>query len=62
MRTLTFALLAAAIAHAQDQEPKPHRARELLAGVREIGVPGVPGLLSVYGDDAFPVLAAPTRG
>lgn len=28
----------------------------LLDGVKEIGVPGVPGTLAVWGDDAFPVL------
>jgi len=29
-------------------------------GVKEIGVPGVPGVLSVYGEGAVPILAAPS--
>jgi hypothetical protein len=34
----------------------------LQAGAREIGIPGLPGTLSVVGEDAFPVLCAPSGG
>jgi hypothetical protein len=53
MRPLCIALLLTATAAAGDLD-------ELLEGVRNIGVPGVPGTLSVFGDKAFPVLCADT--
>ena len=34
----------------------------LLDGVTEIGAPGVPGPLCVYGSEAFPVIVGPIRG
>jgi len=55
MRFLPLAplLLLVAPLHADDVE-------FLLQGIDEIAIPGVPGLLTVHGDRAFPVIAAPT--
>ncbi len=61
MRTLTraFTLLLAAAAARAGGDDDGDRIRD---GVRRIGVPGVPGLLSVCGAKAFPVVVAPAAG
>ncbi len=67
MRTLVAAALAFLLAGTvRAEEPPPPwyepDARELLAGVGEIGIPGIPGLLSVFGDRSFPVVEAESAG
>ncbi len=54
---VAFALtVVAAVLPAQPAEP-PHAA--LLVGVKEIGFPGLPGTVTVFGAKAFPVVTAP---
>jgi hypothetical protein len=54
----TFLVAAAAVAlPAQTAEP-PHAS--LVAGVKEIGFPGLPGTICVFGPKAFPVVTAPS--
>ncbi|MHC4958368.1 MAG: M60 family metallopeptidase [Planctomycetota bacterium] len=55
MRAALALLIFTAVSRAGDLE-------QLLDGVGEIGIGGVPGLLSVFGDEAFPVIAAPAAG
>ncbi len=69
MSSLPLALLlllpCAPTAHGAPPPPAPvHKspASALVAGVRKIALPGVPGTLSVFGPKAFPIVEAPSGG
>ena len=68
MRILALAfvlLVGAATARADGVALAPRDAKDaaaMVAGVKEIALPGVPGTLTVFGPDAFPVVAAPSGG
>lgn len=49
-------------AQASDDSPANEARREMLAGVKSVAVPGVPGPLCVFGDDAFVLVAANVDG
>lgn len=60
---LSVMLLAGCLVPRAVAQAQPGDLETLLEGVSEIGVPGVPGSLSVYGNQAFPVIVgASTSG
>ncbi len=57
---VALALAAFAVALPARRAPPPHAA--FLVGVKEIGFPGLPGTVTVFGPRAFPVVTAPGGG
>jgi hypothetical protein len=65
MKPISLCLIAAALSlglFAPAAAARPDDLKALLKGVREVAAPGWPGMLCVFGDDAFTVIAGNSNG